>query len=46
MDEIFAHAKELQEAMDYAHGEGLLNGKDDEWTYDIWVEPYEGRSSR
>jgi len=46
MDEIFAYAKEFQEAMDFAHGEGRYNGKEDEWTYDIWVEPYEGRNRR
>jgi len=38
MDEIFAYAKDLQEAMDYAHEKGKMNMQGDEWTYDIWVD--------
>lgn len=38
MDEVFAAAKELQEAHDRAHAGGELNGPDDGWTYDVWVE--------
>ncbi|RDL37178.1 uncharacterized protein BP5553_04611 [Venustampulla echinocandica] len=38
MDEVFAYAKNLQEAMDVAHEKGLMNSEEDEWTYDVWVE--------
>ncbi|CAG8960019.1 hypothetical protein HYFRA_00013207 [Hymenoscyphus fraxineus] len=36
MDEVFAAAKELQEAHDKAHAAGSLNGPDDGWTYHVW----------
>ncbi|KAH7397885.1 hypothetical protein BKA64DRAFT_708562 [Cadophora sp. MPI-SDFR-AT-0126] len=37
MEEIFAFAQDLQEAMDRKHEQGQFNGPQDEWTYDIWV---------
>ncbi|KAK0103407.1 hypothetical protein ONS95_005432 [Cadophora gregata] len=39
MEEIFAFAQDLQEAMDRKHEQGQLNRPQDEWTYDIWVVP-------
>ena len=38
MDEIFEFAKDLQDCMDTAHENGMMNWPEDEWTYDIWVE--------
>lgn len=38
MDEIFAYAKDLQEAMDHAHEKGKMTRQGDEWTYDIWID--------
>ncbi|PVH84200.1 hypothetical protein DL98DRAFT_512601 [Cadophora sp. DSE1049] len=38
MEEIFAFAQDLQEAMDRKHEQGQFNGPQDEWTYTIWVE--------
>jgi hypothetical protein len=29
---------DLQDAMDIEHENGRMNQRDDEWTYDIWVE--------
>lgn len=39
MDEVFAQAQDLQEAMDVAHENGRLNEEGDEWTYNIWIDP-------
>ncbi|KAE9380535.1 hypothetical protein N431DRAFT_498374 [Stipitochalara longipes BDJ] len=38
MDEVFAFAKEFQEAMDLQHQEGNFNEARDSWTYSVWVE--------
>jgi len=38
MDEVFAFAKEFQEAMDLEHEQGNFNEPCDEWTYSVWVE--------
>jgi hypothetical protein len=38
MDEVFAFAKEFQEAMDLQHQEGNFNQPRDSWTYSVWVE--------
>jgi hypothetical protein len=35
VEDIFAYAKEVQEAFDYSHENGELNEEGDEWTYDI-----------
>ena len=35
MDEIFANAKDLQEAFNHAHENGRLNQDGDEWTYRV-----------
>lgn len=41
MDEIFALAKDAQEAFDYAHENGKLSDEGDEWTYEVWVDQQE-----
>jgi len=38
LEEIFAFARDLQDAMDRKHEQGQFNGPQDEWTYTIWVE--------
>jgi hypothetical protein len=38
MDDVFAFAKEFQEAMDLQHQEGNFNEARDSWTYSVWVE--------
>ncbi|PMD35533.1 hypothetical protein L207DRAFT_117530 [Hyaloscypha variabilis F] len=38
MDEVFAFAKEFQEAMDLQHQEGNFTEARDSWTYSVWVE--------
>ncbi len=43
MDEVFACAKDLQEAMDQEHEKGNFNSPCDEWTYDIWVDSNDRR---
>lgn len=42
LDEIFMWAKDLQETMDDEHTEGRFTGRENLWTYDIWIER-EGR---
>jgi hypothetical protein len=38
MDEVFALARDFQEAMDFQHELGNFNEARDEWTYSVWVE--------
>ncbi|KUJ23076.1 uncharacterized protein LY89DRAFT_679892 [Mollisia scopiformis] len=39
MDEIFAMAKDFQEAMDAEHEKGNINEECDKWTYSVWQAP-------
>lgn len=38
MDEVFAFAKEFQEAMDKEHEDGNFEEPGDQWTHSVWVK--------